>query len=200
VLEKIKDKETAKKLTSSLPKVDPQKMVILSAPSVEFLNGKTLYEFAQNRGLNSMQALIKLMEVTKLKGVVLYENLNQQKVSKALFSVRSLISTNSPNFDDVFGTFKPDRACKTFPTYLKEADKNKISVEKAIAKITGLPATIFGLDGRGFISDGYFADLTLATKDFDISMVMVNGQFMVENGVLIPNQKGSGKILRKSKK
>jgi N-acyl-D-amino-acid deacylase len=199
ILEKIKDKEIAKKFAANLPKVDPQKMVILNAPSVEFLNGKTLYEFAQNRELSSTQALIELMGVTKLKGVVLYENLNQQEVSRALFSVRSLISTNSPNFDDVFGTFKPDRAYKTFPTYLKEADKNRISVEKAVAKITGLPATIFGLDGRGFISDGYFADLTLVTKDFDISTVMVNGQLMIENANPIWDQKGSGKILRKSK-
>lgn len=207
MLERIKDKETAKKLANSFPKIDAKKVVILNAPSVEFLNGKTLYEFAQNRELSSAQAMIKLMEVTKLKGVILYENLNQQEVSKAIFSTRSLISTNSPNFDDVFGTFKPDRAYKTFPTYLKEADKNKISVEKAVAKITGLPSTIFNLDGRGFISGGYFADLTLTTKDFDISLVMVNGQIMVENGALVENPKGpsagkqgNGKILRKSKK
>ncbi len=200
ILEKISNKDISKKLLSSMPKVDPQKMIILNAPSFEFLNGKTLYEFAKNRELGSSQALIKLMEVTKLNGVVLYENLNQQEVSKAIFSSRSLISTNSPNFDNVFGTFKPERAYKTFPTYLKESDKNKISIEKSISKITGLPASIFNLDGRGFISAGYFADLTLFTKDFDASLVMVNGKIMVENGAIISsNQKGNGRVLRKNK-
>jgi len=196
VLEKLKDKEVVKKMMSGLPNIDAKKMIILNAPSVEFLNGKTLYEFAANREIGTQQALIKLMEVTKLKGVVLYENLNQEEVSKALFNQRSLISTNSPNFDDVFGTFKPERAYKTFTTYLKEASQKNISVEKAVAKITGVPATIFNLDGRGFVSDGYFADITLLTKDFDVNTVLVNGNLMIENGALT-GQKGNGRVLIK---
>jgi N-acyl-D-amino-acid deacylase len=208
IFQKLQDKELAKKFISALPKIDSKKMIILNAPTVEFLNGKTLYEFAKTRELSTEKALIKLMEVTKLKGVVLYENLNQEQVSKAMFSSRALISTNSPNFDDVYETFKPDRAVKNFSTYFKQASQNNIGIEKAVAKTTGLLATIFNIDGRGFISDGYFADLNLMTKDFDIAMVMVNGQIMVENGDVVSTiqkglpagKQGNGSLLRKSKK
>ena len=200
-IEKINDKEIRKKILSSLPKVDPQKVIILNAPGVEFLNGKTLYDFAKNRELSGPQAILSLMEATKLRGVVLYENLNHDEVLKALLTPRSLISTNSPNFDDIFGTFKPERAYKTFPTYLKIAAQKNISIEKAVAKITGLPSTIFGIDGRGFISDGYYADLVLVTKDFDITTVIVNGTVSVSDGKLaLSGKQGSGRILKKSKK
>jgi len=201
MLEKMQDKDIAKKVTSTFPKIDPEKMIILNAPGVEFLNGKSLYEFAKNRDLSAPQALISLMQVTRLKGVVLYENLNQEDVSKALFNERSLISTNSPNFDGVFGpsTYKPERAYKTFTTYLKQASTRPMTVERAISKITGLPSRIFNIDGRGFISDGYFADLVLLTKDFDVSMVMVNGSISVENGS-ITTTKGFGRLLKKNKK
>ncbi len=96
-------------------------------------------------------------------------------------------------------TYKPERAYKTFTTYLKQASTRPMTVERAISKITGLPSRIFNIDGRGFISDGYFADLVLLTKDFDVSMVMVNGLISVENG-LITTTKGFGRLLKKNKK
>jgi len=199
-IEKIKDKEIRKKVIFNFPKIDPQKLIILNAPGAEFINGKTLYEFAQNRNLSKNEALLALMKLTRLRGVVLYENLNQNQINKALFVNRSLISTNSPNFDNVFGTYKPDRAFKTFPTYLKMALQNGISIEKAVEKITGYVSSIFNIQKRGFIKDGYWADLVLLTKDLDVSIVMVNGFISFKDGEVVQKTKGSGRALRKIEK
>lgn len=76
-------------------------------------------------------------------------------------------------------------------------EKNLISKEKAIQKMTGLPAQKIGLDKRGLIKEGYFADITIfdAEKIKDkstytephqysegIEYVIVNGQITVRNG------------------
>lgn len=197
VVQKLKDAKTSKEIQNMFPRVNSKKIIILHAPDMEFLNGKTLYEFAEHRQLSHRAALLKLMEITKLRGVVFYENLSSDDIIDSMFSARALISTNSPSFDDALVAFKPDRAIKTFPTYLHIADSKGVSIEKAIAKITGLPSHILNLDGRGFISDGYFADMTLLGKDLDVQMVMVNGAIAVQQGALIKGFSGSGKTLRK---
>lgn len=200
ILEKIQDENIKKKLLETFPKIDGRKAVILNAPGVEFLNGKTLYEFARNRNLATNQTLLKLMEVTRLRGVIFYENLDSSEIDRALFSPRSLISTNSPNFDDSLIAFKPERSYRTFTEFIKRASRSNILIEKAIAKISGLPSKIMDLDGRGFISDGYFADLVLLNKDFDISTVLINGEIAVNEGQILPSYKGKGEVLRNSKK
>jgi N-acyl-D-amino-acid deacylase len=198
-IEKIQDKKIRKKVALELPKLDSKEVIILNAPGIEFINGKTLYEFANNRGLNEIEALFSLMESTKMRGVILYKNLNEEKIKKAILTQRSLISTNSPNFDDIFKNYKPERAYKTFPTYLKIASQNNISIENAIAKITSLPSTIFNIDKRGFIKEGYWADIVLMTKDLDIATVFVNGHIAFDNGNIVAKT-GNGQVLKKFRK
>ncbi|MBP6855373.1 MAG: amidohydrolase family protein [Candidatus Pacebacteria bacterium] len=196
LVEKFKDPACVKEITSLLPKFDSTKMMILNAPGMEFLVGKTLYEFARNRQLSAPKALIELMRVSKLRAVVFFDNLNEQEVSRALLSGRSLISTNSPNFDHLSVAFKPERSYNTFPTYLKHAAASSLSIEQAVAKISGLPATLVGLKKRGLVTNGYYADMVLTTKDFEVSAVLVNGTLMIDQGSPTHAQ-GSGTIMRR---
>ena len=90
-------------------------------------------------------------------------------------------------------------------------EKKLLSIEKAVQKMTGLPAQKVGLDKRGFIKEGYFADITIFNpeKIIDrstftdphqysegIEYVIVNGKIAVNNG----KHTGvtNGRILRKS--
>jgi N-acyl-D-amino-acid deacylase len=43
--------------------------------------------------------------------------------------------------------------------YVRE--EKVITLEEAIRRLTGLPATNLGLDGRGFLKAGYFADIVV---------------------------------------
>lgn len=199
LIEKLKDKDISKKVLDVLPKINGEKTIILNAPGVEIINGKNLFDFAQNRGLTVPKAIIELMIISKLRAILFYENLNQQEVDKAIISSRSLISSSGTNVDD-HNAFKPDRSNKSFTTFLKKASVENINLEKAIFKISGLPASLLGLESRGFISSGYFADLVLLNKDLDVSMVMVNGNILIEDGQLVPNPILKGAILRKKKK
>jgi len=93
------------------------------------------------------------------------------------------------------------RTYGTFPRLLAQfvRDGQVLSLPEAIRKMSALPAHVFGLQRRGSIAVGYFADLTIFdlsrvkdnatfTNPFlppsGIEYVLVNGQIAVANGVL----------------
>jgi N-acyl-D-amino-acid deacylase len=76
-------------------------------------------------------------------------------------------------------------------------ERKTISLEELIRKLTSLPASRFGLKGRGAVSEGSFADLVVfdpatvssessfanpAVYPTGIFYVVVNGQLVVDNG------------------
>ena len=89
-------------------------------------------------------------------------------------------------------------------------EKNLLSEEKAIQKMTSLPALKVGLEKRGIIKEGYFADITIFNprKVIDkstfqhphqysegIEYVIVNGKIVVNKGAHTGIL--NGRILRK---
>ncbi|MFQ5546012.1 MAG: amidohydrolase family protein, partial [Acidiferrobacterales bacterium] len=89
--------------------------------------------------------------------------------------------------------FPHPRLWGTFPRVLGHycRDVGLFSLEEAVRRMTGVPASVFGLRDRGIIREGAFADLVIFdsqqvidTADFKepkrpavgIDMVMVNGQ------------------------
>jgi N-acetylglucosamine-6-phosphate deacetylase len=72
------------------------------------------------------------------------------------------------------------------------------SLESTITRLTSIPARLIGLEKRGQIMSGYFADLVLLSHDFIAQRVWVNGKQVVEDGKLIAQPNVSyGSILRK---
>ena len=102
---------------------------------------------------------------------------------------------------------------KTYPKSLDRHDfliniVAELSVEDAIRSMTSLPAQVLGLKNRGVLREGNLADIVIL--DFNdvrdkatffkpheypegIKYVMINGQFVVENGK--PNGALPGKII-----
>jgi len=88
-------------------------------------------------------------------------------------------------------------------------NRNTITLEDAVRKMTSLAARVYGLHDRGLIREGFWADLVLFdpsrvqdkatfenphqySEGFDL--VIVNGQPVVEDGKL--TQVRAGRILR----
>jgi N-acyl-D-amino-acid deacylase len=66
--------------------------------------------------------------------------------------------------EGLFLNFKPHpRAYGTFARVLGRyvRDEGLLSLEQAIHKLSGLPATNLGLRKRGFLREGFFADVTV---------------------------------------
>jgi N-acyl-D-aspartate/D-glutamate deacylase len=102
----------------------------------------------------------------------------------------------------------------TFPRLLGHyaRDLQALSLEEAVRKITSLPADIIGLQDRGVLKEGAFADVTIVNPhtvqgtsayfqekpEFPrgIEYVIVNGQVIFEKDVL-HSDKRTGMVLRK---
>lgn len=85
-----------------------------------------------------------------------------------------------------------------------------MSLEEAVAKMTGNSARRFGIKGRGTLEAGNWADLTVfdckeirdnttlsdtGARPSGIRHVFINGEEVVRDGTAIPGKK-SGRVLR----
>jgi N-acyl-D-amino-acid deacylase len=87
--------------------------------------------------------------------------------------------------------------------YVRE--RNIISLEEAIRKMTSLPASILSIQNRGLIKEGYYADITIFDADniidkatfedphqyaIGVDFVLINGSIVVEEGSHNGNRPG----------
>ena len=178
--------------------MNEDRFVIAQAPDNDFLVGKSLKEVKHMYGFDdARKALLKLMQTLTMRGSVLYKNLNEPLIVKALASKRSFIASNAPSF--AYGKekqLKSERTTSTFTKFLALVEeRNIMSLADAVRKLTIEPAQKFNLAHRGQIKEGNFADLT-CFKGHEIQFTIVNGSVAVEGGEF----KGafSGKALRHS--
>ena len=143
-----------------------------------------------------MEGLVELMNVVNLKALVLVKNINSTLVLKNIAKKSLWIGSNSASFKHDIEVVKPDRALRTFPFFLKYAEEKKgIALEALIKKMTSEPAKAFGIEGRGLIKEGMYADIVLFGGGV-VRYVVVNGEVVVEDGNYA--SKFSGMILRKN--
>ncbi len=153
-------------------------IVIINAPGHEYLIGKSFKEFCSTRNLNSNQGLAKLIEIAGSRAEIAeMKAIDRQNLINALADKQSFIcSSASGTMNSIFGNHR------AFAKFLEIAEKEKILlIEKAIAKITYLPAKKLGLTERGEIKIGNYADLVIF-KEGDIKEVILNGEHAVKEG------------------
>ena len=199
ILKDIQSNAIRSKIIKELPALKGNNFTIISAPGNEYLVGKSLKQFSKNANTTIKKGLLSLMELTKFRAAVSYRNINFDKVLEFLKHDKAIIASNSASFKEERGlkkTIRPERSYCTFTKFLELAEKNKIlPLEKAVYKITGLPAKFMKLNGRGIIREGYLADLVIF-KDSQIREVILNGHRVVKDGEY--NNELAGKILKRS--
>lgn len=193
----LDDEWKRSKIVKELPIVNPDEFVVVRAIGNEVLEGRTLRALMELFDAKTpAEGLLALMRATELRATVLHRNIDLELVKRALQSSRSLVSANSAALKDQGSrvAVKPERALKTFTEFLRLTMKeNLIPLEDAIRKITVTPAKKFGIEKRGEIREGYFADLVVF-HDAEIDFVVVNGVLAVDAGKLANAR--AGKVLR----
>src|SRR5215204_2293117 len=166
------------------------------------LTGKSLAEVARMRGTDPENTILDLVLEDQSRVGTVYFLMNEENIKKQIkipwVSFGSDAESMAP--EGAFLKSNPHpRAYGNFARLLGKyvRDEKVITLEEAIRRLTSLPATNLGLDRRGSLKSGYFADVvifdpaTIADKaTFDkphqfavgVRDVFVNGVQMLKDG------------------
>jgi len=176
--------------------------IIVASPREPELVGRTLMDVALERGKTPVEMLIEfaMQGDQRMRSGVLF-----RPVAGHAFDVENYMRqeyTATSTDGGVSLAARPGQHPRYFGTYPRKIayyvrEKGTITLPFAVRSSTGLPAQIIGLPDRGYVREGYWADVVVF--DFDtiqdratimepglhpegIEYVLVNGTFTVDGG------------------
>jgi N-acyl-D-amino-acid deacylase len=130
------------------------------------LTGKSLAEVAKMRGKDPIETIMDLISEDESRIGTIYYLMSEENVKKELskpwISFGSDEASQAP--EGVFLKSNPHpRAYGNFARVLGKyaRDEKVITLPEAVRRLSALPATNLGLDHRGFIQEGMFADVVV---------------------------------------
>jgi N-acyl-D-amino-acid deacylase len=146
----------------------PEGVLILSVrkPEHRIYQGKTLAEIARMLGLHPLEAMMELVARDRGRITTAYFMIGEENVRKQVQLPWMAFGSDSPS-TAAEGAFlnasTHPRAYGTFARLLGHyvRDEGLVPLAEAIRRLTRFPADNLGLDRRGRIEDGYFADLVV---------------------------------------
>ena len=177
-------------------------------PGYERYEGKTVAEIAQEEKISQLDAYLKMCELSDFKG----------RVNMGPYSTPEIIQEFENNELCLFMTdaWVEDHGVQNpvlydcFPLFLRDSLRGTgASMPSTIRRMTGATADRFGFTDRGYLKEGYYADLTIFDEEelrnavpnrksaFGISSVWINGTCVLEDGVLAEDAlKTTGRAVR----
>jgi len=146
----------------------PEKILLFGFKSDKLkpLTGKSLTEVAKMRGKDPITTIMDLIAEDESRIDTIYFLMSEENVKKELakpwISFGSDEASQAP--EGVFLKSNPHpRAYGNFARVLGKyvRDERIIPMKEAIRRLSGLPATNLGLDHRGFLKEGMFADVVV---------------------------------------
>src|SRR5882724_11685335 len=146
----------------------PEKILLVGFKSEKLkpLTGKSLAEVAKMRGKDPIETIMDLISEDESRIGTIYYLMSEENVKKELskpwISFGSDEASQAP--EGVFLKSNPHpRAYGNFARVLGKyaRDEKVITLPEAVRRLSALPATNLGLDHRGFIQDGMFADVVV---------------------------------------
>src|SRR6516162_6216052 len=146
----------------------PEKILLVGFKSEKLkpLTGKTLAEVAKMRGKDPIDTAMDLIAEDESRISTVYYVMSEENVKKELrkpwISFGSDEASQAP--ESPFTKSNPHpRAYGNFARVLGKyvRDEKVLSMSDAIHRLSGLPASNLGLDRRGFLKEGMFADVVV---------------------------------------
>ncbi len=178
--------------------------------------GKTLAEAPKPAATLDGQ-IENLISISLLGGAqAIYGDMKESDVEQVVAAPYGVFGSDSA-VRDAEGVYKPHpRGCGTFPKIFRLYVREKaiLTLSEAVRKASSEAARIFGLEDRGILKEGYWADIVIfdaATiedrADYEqpfaepngIDYVIVNGVITVDHGNLVDVKPAPGMPLRKKK-
>jgi len=218
-LKRLKNKKTKERVIKEMREkkdYEYDKIIIATSPIDRSFIGKSISEIAEAQNISVEEAVINMLLASGGRVLTFLDALSDENLETAMSHDLSFIASDGAGCDKGYYARKGDlvhpRSFGAFPRFLGRYARNKnlLSWEEAIYKITGGPAKKLGLKYRGLIKKNYWADLVLFNpkKVIDkanfqnpyqysegIEYVFVNGIVTVENGEY--NGARAGQVLKK---
>jgi len=146
----------------------PEKILLVGFKSEKLkpFTGKSLAEVAKMRSKDPIETIMDLISEDESRIGTIYFVMSEENVKKELakpwISFGSDEASQAP--EGVFLKSNPHpRAYGNFARVLGKyaRDEKVITLPEAVRRLSALPATNLGLDHRGFIQDGMFADVVV---------------------------------------
>lgn len=163
-------------------------------------HGKTMEEIANAWNISPAQAAAKCLAQCQGAVSCIYFTMDLGDVYQIMQDMNISIGSDGASYEYEAASkhcYHP-RNFGTFPRFLQIVrEQNLMPLEKAVYKMTGLPASVLGLKDRGIIKPGMVADLTVfdsnqiadcstftnsAVKPLGIHHVLVSGQLALTYG------------------
>lgn len=173
-------------------------------PEVE---GKRISEIAKELNMSELDAYLYLIDKTDAKAdVLMFKYSNDEIIEKLRTHPLSLYMTDAWITDQGVQNFA---VYYNFPKFILLAKRGNTPIEQAINKMTGATAVQYNLKDRGFIKEGYKADISIFNLDNlsyreqkeespeGIEYVMINGRIVLNKGVFDEKSaKGAGEFIK----
>jgi N-acyl-D-amino-acid deacylase len=157
---------------------------------------------------------------------VAVERTEPESIKRFLAQEFTMVAIDNPvgtgRWSHPAGDILHPRTFGTYPRLLGQyvRDEGVLEWEEAVHRSSGLPATLYDIEDRGFVREGYFADLVIIDPETirdrtththperhpeGIEHVLVNGEIAVTGGKLVPvndepdaPHRMPGRVLRRS--
>ena len=164
-------------------------------PGYERYEGKTVHQIAQEEGLSDFDAYIKMCELSHFHG----------RVNMGPYSTEEIIHDfeKNPNCLFITDAWVEDHGVQNpvlmdcFPRFLRDSLLGLgDTLPRTIRRMTGATADRFSIPERGYLKEGYFADLTVFDEEkmkngvpgqgkaFGIEKVILNGRLVLDQDQL----------------
>lgn len=149
-----------------------------SVPGNKWMEGENISDIASRTGRHPADAVIDItIEEEARAGAIFFsmceENL-RRFISLPYTMIGSDSSARSCSGPTCFGKPHP-RGFGSFARFIGKYSREEgiVSLPEAVRRLTSLPASVFGIERRGLIRQGYFADLAI----FDYDEIMDEATF-----------------------
>ena len=186
VLEKIK-----KEILHGHPDNDYWTKVSVSSVSSQknkWMEGKTLSYISRKINESPVDALFKILIEEKLRAGAIFSTMSEDNLRRFLSLPYAMIGSDSSarSMSGITYDGKPHpRGFGSFPGFLGKyvRDERLMSMSEAIYKITMLPAKTFGIQKRGIIKKGAFADIVVFDPERIIDRATFDKPFLKSEGI-----------------
>ena len=189
-----------KSLTSCIDKI--KFLIIAYSPFNKSFVGKSFEDIAKDQGTSIEEAIINVLLGSRGHLICFDKSISEDNVVRKVQHSLGIVVSDGVGFheeENRLGQLAHPRCFGTFPRFLGRYVREGLSLkwEKAIQKITSMPALKYGINDRGFIQKDLKADITIFDPDkiidratlenpfqysVGVDYVLVNGKLVVDKG------------------